>query len=289
VRAIRLTELHPHDLEALLSTCPGLVLPLGTIEWHGHHLPLGLDGIKAEAIADEAAVRAGAVLAPTSWFAADGVPQPFTLRLPRAPVRELLELALCQFAGMGFSAIAIANGHYGLQNSIAVREAALTCMDACDATVLPIAEYEVLLDLGSEADHAGVFETSLMQAMRPDLVRLPDGPATRDPLPGVLGADPRGRSSAGLGRDALAHTADRIAAAIARALEPGFDRDAYRGALAAGLEALRTLEELRSRLPRDQVPPPLTPSWRAHLLALDAGAFDDARAHAAQKRDHPAT
>jgi creatinine amidohydrolase len=284
--AVRLTELHPRALELRLAACPALVLPLGTIEWHGHHLPLGLDGIKAEAIADAAAIRAGAVLAPTSWFAADGVPQPFTLRLERPLIRELLTAALCQLADMGFTVIALVNGHYGLQNSLATREAALACMAASDVTVLAIAEYEVLLELGSEADHAGIFETSFMQDLRPDLVQLP-GPSD-EPLAGVIGADPRGRASAALGGAALSHTAGRVAAAIERALAPGFDRDAYRRALAAGLDALGALAELRARLPRDQVPPPLTPSWAAYLRALDAGAYEDACVHAERKRDDPA-
>jgi creatinine amidohydrolase len=285
---VRLAEQHPRDLEAALERCPALLLPLGTIEWHGHHLPLGLDGIKAEAIATEAARLSGAMLAPTSWFAADGVPRPFTLRLERAPVRELLTATLCQLAGMGFRAIVVVNGHYGLQNSLAVREAALSCMEQGAATVLPVAEYEVLLGLGSEADHAGIFETSLLEAIRPDLVRLAGHPADV-PLDGVIGADPRGAASVALGERALAHTAARLTAALERALDPAFARDAYRAALQAGLDALAAIAELRARLPREQVPPPLTGSWRAYLQALDTGDFALARRHAEQKRADPAT
>ena len=39
----RLEELRPRELEARLAEKPALVLALGTIEWHSHHLPLGLD------------------------------------------------------------------------------------------------------------------------------------------------------------------------------------------------------------------------------------------------------
>lgn len=284
----RLAELHPRDLEQRIAERPALILPVGTVEWHGHHLPLGLDGIKAEAIAAEAARRSGAVLAPTCWLAADGVPQPFTLRLARAGVRDLLAEMLCQFAGMGFAVLVIANGHYGLQNSLAAREAALACSTATDAVALAIAEYEVLLDLGAEGDHAGVFETSFLAALRPDLVRLSAGdPAI--PLPGVIGIDPRGRASAELGHAALARAATRIAAAIDRALGRDFDRAAYREAITTAVAALRALEELRSSTPRELVPPVRTPSWDAHLRALDAGDFAGARAHAERKLRDPAS
>ena len=78
----RLEELDPAGLEARLAATPALVLALGTIEWHSHHLPLGLDLLKAQAIAERAAERSGAVLAPPAWWAAAASPQPYTLRLP---------------------------------------------------------------------------------------------------------------------------------------------------------------------------------------------------------------
>ena len=121
----RLEELDPAGLEARLAQKPALVLALGTIEWHSHHLPLGLDLLKAQAIAERAAERADAVLAPPAWWAAGGVPQPFTLRLPSAVTEPVLAAVLQGLADMGFRAIALVNGHYGLENSIAVRRAAL--------------------------------------------------------------------------------------------------------------------------------------------------------------------
>ena len=70
---------------------------------------------------------------------------------------------------MGFRAICVVNGHYGLENSIAVRRAALACTGA---NVVPLADYELLTDLGATGDHAGVFETALLLPAAPDLVDL---------------------------------------------------------------------------------------------------------------------
>jgi creatinine amidohydrolase len=289
VTVYRLHELHPRDLEDRLAVMPALVLPLGTIEWHGHHLPLGLDGLKAEAVAARVAEQTGAVLAPTAWWAADGVPFPFTLRLEAGVVERVLGDALVQFAGMGFAAICIVNGHYGLANSRAVRAAALRCMEATDATALPIADYEALTDIGHRGDHAGVWETSLLWAAHPALIRL-DAVSPEEPLEGVIGEDPRATASLELGRRATGHAAERIGVALRRAVdEDAGARETYRAALAAGQAALDALAALRGRLPRADVPPVLTASWAEHLEALLDGRYEDAHAGAERKFVDPAS
>jgi creatinine amidohydrolase len=275
----RLEELDPATLDARLVAKPALVLALGTIEWHSHHLPLGLDLLKAQAIAERAADRADAVLAPPAWWAAGGVQQPHTLRLPAAVTEPVLTAVLEGFAAMGFRAIAVVNGHYGLENSIAVRRAALA---VTDATVVPLADYELLTDLGATGDHAGVWETALLLPVRPDLVHLDH----EGDLPGVIGDDPRGEATAELGEQGLALAAERVAAALDRAL--GEPREAYAEALQSGTAALERLFHLRQNLGRDRVPPVQTKAWLRHLEAFREGDWQRARTAAEAKRADPA-
>jgi len=276
---MRLEELDPAGLEARLAEKPALVLALGTIEWHSHHLPLGLDLLKAQAIAERAAERTGAVLAPPAWWAAGGVAFPHTLRLSGTVVEPVLTEVLRQLAGLGFRAILLVNGHYGLENSIVVRRAALA---VDDATVVPVADYELLTDLGARGDHAGVWETQLLWPVRPDLVKL----EREGELPGVIGEDPRGRSTRERGREGLELAADRAAAALERALsEP---REPYAAALAAGLAALEQLWQLRENLPREEVPPVQTEAWLEHLRAMRDGDYERAVEAAREKLDDPA-
>jgi len=195
-QVLRLEELRPDQLKRALSRFPALVLPIGTIEWHSHHLPLGLDGIKALAVAERVARKTGAVLAPVSYWAAGGVPYPYTLHLDSAQCRELYVAVLQQFANMGFTTILMVNGHFGLSQSLGARQAAIACMNNKTSTVLVFAEYEVLVDVGDRGDHAGRWETSLLWAARPDLVdvrRL----SSAGPLPGVIG---HGQRADGTGR-----------------------------------------------------------------------------------------
>jgi creatinine amidohydrolase len=269
----RLEELRPAELEERLAQKPALVLALGTIEWHSHHLPLGLDLLKAQAIAARTADRAGAVLAPPAWWAAGGVAERYTLRLAAAVTEPVLAAVLRGFAEMGFRAILLINGHYGLENSIAVRRAALAC---ADAAVVPLADYELLTDLGAAGDHAGLWETALLLPERPDLVDL-----TPAALPGVIGADPRDATPE-LGAQGLELAAERAAVVLERSLvDPGRD------ALAAGLAALERLWQLRQELPRDEVPPVQTPAWIRHLEAFREGRWEDAREAARTKAENP--
>jgi creatinine amidohydrolase len=274
----RLEELDPSGLEARLAEKPALVLALGTIEWHSRHLPLGLDLLKAQAIAERTAERSGAVLAPPAWWAAGGVPRPYTLRLSGEVTEPVLAAVLDGLAGMGFRAICLLNGHYGLENSIAVRRAALACTEA---TVLPLADYELLTDLGATGDHAGVFESALLLPERPDLVHL----ELEGELPGVIGDDPRGRATPELGERALELSSARAAALLDNALrEP---RGPIAEALAAAVDALAELWRLRLELPRDQVPPVVTPAWIRHLECFRDGDWKGARQAADAKWADP--
>src|SRR5712691_4554409 len=98
----RLERLFPDDMQARLAACPAVVLPLGTIEWHSYHLPVGLDGLVAQAIGERIADQLGAVIAPVSYWAAGGVPYAFTLNLSSAMIEPVLTTLLEQFGAMGF-------------------------------------------------------------------------------------------------------------------------------------------------------------------------------------------
>lgn len=280
----RFAELAPIELSRCISAVPALILPVGTLEYHGDHLPLGLDGLKAEAIAERAAVVSGGVLAPTTWWAADGVAGSYSLRLGGDVLAPLLVEALTQFSDMGFRAIVLVNGHFGLENSRLLRRVALEVMEERNTTtVLPLADYEVLLELGDRGDHAGLWETALMLAVRPDLVHT-DVLVGEEPFAGVLGESPRGGNRE-LGVAALEHAAARVAAAVERAIGMSrSERLLLRDALQAALAALDATAASRATLGREGTPPVLTPSWELHLRALDAGELDDARAAAESKR-----
>src|SRR5262245_45420374 len=61
----RLKELHPAEVATLVAADPRLIVPVGTCEQHGPHLPLGTDTIIVERLADDLSASFGVLRAPT--------------------------------------------------------------------------------------------------------------------------------------------------------------------------------------------------------------------------------
>ncbi len=290
----RIEELHPNELEKRLSEQPVLVLPIGTIEWHSHHLPLGLDTILAEEICTRIANRLSAVLAPTGYWAVGGVPYPYTLDLPQEPIERLYESALTQFANMGFQVILAFTGHFGLAQTLALKRAARNAMQACrdtqgrPAAILPLTEYDLTTDLGYDGDHAALGETSLLMAVRPDLVRL-EAVAADKPLKGIIGEDPRHRASAAHGTVLLEAIVERAAQMAQRFSAPDglAQQPAYLAALQASVSVLEEIQRQRQTLSKAAAAPIVTPLYRQYCQALAAGEYEQALGFATKKLQNP--
>lgn len=280
---LRLEELFPADLQERLRLRPLLVLPFGTIEWHSHHLPLGLDGLVAAQIGEQIAQRTEGVLAPVSYWAVGGVPYPYTLNLPVTLIEPLLVTTFEQFAAMGFQVLVAFTGHFGLEQTLALKRAAATVMQRSPAIIVPLTEYDLVTDF-YRGDHAAVGETSLLWALRPDLVRLDAIPADR-PLDGIIGVEPRGAAGVELGQHILAAIVERTAAVALRLLEDTkpVQRMDFLEALRASVKVLEKTAAQRAVLPKHEVPAVTTPAYLAACEALYRGDYRAAKAHLERK------
>lgn len=185
-RAVRFAELTYPDVEQLLADPRPRValLPVGSTEAHGPHLPLATDSLIGEAVvaraADELAARGrlAAVLPPihyavTEWAAAFKGSTSLA-----SEVAVGMVLGTCKAVhAMGFQRVVVFTAHLEPDHIASLREvarrfqaetgAALVFVDttrrALAARLTP--EYQ------SGSCHAGCYETSLMLAIRPDLVR----------------------------------------------------------------------------------------------------------------------
>jgi len=68
---VKYAELRPETFRQRLHQKPLAYLPLGTLEWHGEHLPLGADAIQSEALMIECAKRFGGVVLPPLFLGPD--------------------------------------------------------------------------------------------------------------------------------------------------------------------------------------------------------------------------
>jgi mycofactocin precursor peptide peptidase len=203
---------------------PLLLVPLGAVEQHGHHLPLATDTTVACTVAEAAAGDLdGALLAPALAYGASGEHEGFpgTVSIGTEALTGLLTeygRSACRWAGR----LVLVNGHGG--NLDALRASvALLRSEGRDVAWFPCGVP------GADA-HAGRTETSLMLHVEPELVRT-DRAVAGDPTPiaellprlraegvhgvsptGVLG-DPAG-ATAEEGAALLAAMAGRLAAAV---------------------------------------------------------------------------
>jgi creatinine amidohydrolase len=159
-----------------------LVLPVGSTEQHGPHLPLGTDTLVAVELARRLVARRGdAVLAPAIPYGASGEHEGFAGTVSVG--QEALELVLVELgrsASASFPAIAVVSGHGGNREALgraARRLVAEGRRVACFAPSFP-----------GDA-HAGRTETSLLLALAPWLVHTEAAEAGAvEPLAELFGA-----------------------------------------------------------------------------------------------------
>jgi creatinine amidohydrolase len=205
---VQMQLLRPAQLEAAARRFPVVYVPFGLIEWHGPHLPLGNDALKAHAFLVKCAEQFGGVVYPPVWFHA-GFDQEHLVPV----VSELF----AKLKRTGFRVIIGVSGH-NINEQVEMIERALEPVTA-DGTVAGVGLWEVTLSMSDESstDHAAKWETSNMQFFYPDRVdmaTLGEGEIVFDMSPpwGIGGHDPRQHASAEVGR----RNCELAAAAIGR-------------------------------------------------------------------------
>ncbi|NLV15237.1 creatininase family protein [Haloarcula argentinensis] len=168
-----------------------LVIPVGSVEQHGDHLPVITDTLLVEAMVDTAIERLDdvpVVVTPPVWsgFSPHHLSFGGTLSLEFAHLRATLEDIAHAGIQNGFDAVLFVNGHGG--NSSLIDAVVSTVGADTDAEVLGTTYFQLASDRIEEVRttetggmaHGGEFETSLMLTLRPDLV---GDPAVRDGEP----------------------------------------------------------------------------------------------------------
>jgi len=203
---VQMQFMRPDQLEAAARRFPVVYVPFGLIEWHGRHLPLGNDALKAHAILVKCAERFGGVVYPPVYFHA---------RFRQEHLVPVFTDLFQRLKHTGFRVIVGVSGH-NVQRQIDVIERALEPVTA-DGSVTGAGMWEISLSQGdaSNTDHAAKWETSNMMFFYPetvDMSELGDGPLNLDQKPpsGIGGLDPRVHASPHVGERNVELAADAI-------------------------------------------------------------------------------
>lgn len=232
---IEFAESRPAEVRAMLAEVPVAYVPFGSLEWHGEHNPLGLDGIKAEELLRRTAAVTGGVLFPTVyWGAFHTLRFPFTFHFPPAVMWRMTRRMLEGLGNDGFRVVVMLTGHYPVTQVLHLHLQArrFNSRRRGGAVAIAFPEMAFAWDMGYYGDHAGHWETSIMMALRPGLVDLYSVPPHAGALErtlrwGVMGRDPGLHSDAELGRRAVERIVSGLAALVAETVRTGSDA-AYR-------------------------------------------------------------
>ena len=234
----RLTEIDSRSFERRVASNPLVIVPVGALEAHGPHLPLGADQIQAEETALALADRVDGLVAPTiPYGSAPGARRfPGTVSLSMQQLETHVEGVLGELARSGVHRILVLSGHGERGHMAALREAAEHAMRVDPhLKVVVLCDYEFVYELrGKESPasdgHAGLLETSRLLALVPQMVGsarpvveyrhspFVPGPPTAVDWPESVIGDTR-TASAELGRRVQAHVLDRLTETV-RALLP---------------------------------------------------------------------
>ena len=190
-------------LARLRTSAATVFLPVGALEQHGPHLPMGTDALLASAIATGAAAAVGGIVAPALSYGYKSQPkcgggQHFcgTTSLDAATLIGQVRDTIREFVRHGVQRLVLVNGHYENQwfmiegIDLALREShapplsvmRLEYWDFCTAATLAAVFPDGFP--GFALEHAAVIETSMMLHLHPELVRvdlIPDEPAADFP------------------------------------------------------------------------------------------------------------
>lgn len=173
-RTVRYEEMLPHEFEEALSEFPVAYAPFGSLEWHGYHLALGNDALKAHGILMRVAEKFGGVVVPPTYWGHMAHWRPGCHPGLRPEVVD--ELFLDIFRGLvtvGFKVVIGVTGH-DVKEQVASLNKAVEAISA-DGKAAGFAMMEGDLHREDEAvgmDHAGHWETSYLMSIRPELVNL---------------------------------------------------------------------------------------------------------------------
>ncbi|MBD3242579.1 MAG: hypothetical protein GF331_18460 [Chitinivibrionales bacterium] len=244
--SVRYELLRPSEVKLLRERRPIAYVPVGSLEWHGVHNPLGTDGLKAHAVCCEAALRYGGVVLPALFLGILGDSRGWGPRgwsgytVTAHDVASMEDTIFRTARGLiadDWKVIVGVTGHDIVEQRDAIHDGIQRACTGTDAKGFGITEgenWEGGASMKYGMDHAGAWETSAMLFAYEERVRLDelrtqmaDVDAQRPEVEtmqmkeaeGIGGWNPLKYASVELGRRIVEFCAERIGAKALDVLE----------------------------------------------------------------------
>lgn len=173
---VQLQYMRPRQVENAMRLFPVVYVPIGLIEWHGRHLPLGNDAIKAHAILVKCAEQFGGVVYPPIFYPHS--PSCFSGKEELHPQEDDWKITMLtslfnqikEFTGTRVI-IGVTGHNTGAQEAWINRALEPVLADGTTAGI-GVSEHTLSRCEESNSDHACKWETSNMMFFYPDLVDM---------------------------------------------------------------------------------------------------------------------
>jgi creatinine amidohydrolase len=177
-------EMSMREVKECAKTRRVVILPVGSVEEHGDHLPLCTDSIQPEYVAVEVAKKTRCIIAPTIRYGVCNSTRNFpgTISIRFDSLRNIVYDILGELIRNGYTRILVLSGHADQAQMIALRLAAQKTLQRSEKEmkndkprIMVCSDYDFAYELKgkyfSEKDgHAGAIETSRVMSIRPELV-----------------------------------------------------------------------------------------------------------------------
>ncbi|MGQ9514228.1 MAG: creatininase family protein [Thermoproteota archaeon] len=163
----------PHELEEAVARFPVAYCAFGSLEWHGRHLPLGNDTLKAYHILIMTAEKFGGVVVPPTYWGILGKWYDWTMiDFGQSLIDELYTKIFLGLVDVGFRVIIGVTGHDVEPQKASIQKAIESIQKDGKATGFAMMEGDLYDLTDDRMDHAAHWETSLMMYLRPELVDM---------------------------------------------------------------------------------------------------------------------
>lgn len=176
MRSRSIYDLSSPDVAELIERSGTVVIPFGSIEQHGPHLPSGTDTMAANLVAAELAERLDALLVPGGPYGVTPIHagHPGTISLQREVFEAYLANVCHEMVDMGATTFIFVNWHEG---NIASLDAVATDLQSSEEVLVVTAHacytaQRIYAPVGGELTHGGGIETLAILAHDPELVHL---------------------------------------------------------------------------------------------------------------------
>jgi creatinine amidohydrolase len=239
---VRYHMLRPQQIVERRQAVPVVYIPIGTLEWHGVHNPVGADTLQAEGLALMAAQKGGGLVFPPLYYgesrlrslmeanardrdliaAGMALPagnfaaerQPFSASEQALNYHRLLLHILAEAESLGFEVGVLVAGHYPLidhARAAVLEFGQLRGGDPSSMLAWAVVDYLLLQSrYDCAGDHAAGWETSHLLALQPEAVDLGLLPPKGEQLVGVGGRMPPQDATAAFGHETLEAAAEIV-------------------------------------------------------------------------------